>query len=212
MHGAILIYGANQQTRLEKLDELTPRVKPVDFLEIKPSEDKPSIGIEQVREMIAFVHEKPLESKNKLVTILKAHTLTIPAQNALLKTLEEPPTYAIIILEAKNEQTLLPTVVSRCQRIQLHMNISTEKTTEELAIILKMTHGERLDWVTDKENQSREGIVAIFDSWINEERSRLPDRDAVANIELISRVKEDVESTNVNLKLALEFLVLGLGE
>jgi DNA polymerase-3 subunit delta' len=82
--------------------------------------DKFSIGVDQVRDMLEDIQLKPYQSDRKVYIIEDAHTMTVQAQNALLKTLEEPPGFATLLLFADRFQELLPTVLSRCQifRIQ----------------------------------------------------------------------------------------------
>lgn len=77
------------------------------------SAKKSSITIDQVREIKMNIFTKPVSQKFKVVIIENAQKLTIPAQNALLKILEEPPAHAIIILEANSQKSLAPTIVSR---------------------------------------------------------------------------------------------------
>jgi replication-associated recombination protein RarA len=76
-----------------------------------------SIGIEAVRELEHFLSLRvPRQNNpNRAVLIESAETLTLEAQNALLKTLEEPPDGTMIILTATHERALLPTIVSRAQ-------------------------------------------------------------------------------------------------
>ena len=57
---------------------------------------------------------RPYESRYKIYIINDAQKMTLQAQNALLKTIEEPPAYAIILLLADNPDSLLPTISSRC--------------------------------------------------------------------------------------------------
>lgn len=76
-----------------------------------------SIGIEAIRELKAWAALKPFLSKQKIALIKEAQTLTIEAQNAMLKLLEEPPKRTIIILTVNDQKNLLPTIVSRCQLI-----------------------------------------------------------------------------------------------
>lgn len=74
-----------------------------------------SISVDDVREQIVNeVKIKPYSYKRKIFIIDKADTMTVQAQNALLKTLEEPPKYVLIILIAENTENFLPTVLSRC--------------------------------------------------------------------------------------------------
>lgn len=80
------------------------------------SHEKPnSIGIEDIREqLIADVDIKPYTGPYKVYIVDEAEKLTVQAQNALLKTIEEPPAYAVIMLLVNNGATLLPTIASRC--------------------------------------------------------------------------------------------------
>lgn len=87
-----------------------------DFLQIEP-EDGKTIKIEQIRYLQEKIAEKPVTSEKKVYIIDKCDTMTREAANSLLKTLEEPPTYAVIILITSNESKLLVTIKSRCAKI-----------------------------------------------------------------------------------------------
>ena len=86
-----------------------------DFLQIEP--DRNSIKISQIREMQKNVYEKPILSNKKVFIIDESEKMTEEAQNSLLKTLEEPPEYMVIILISSNENKLLNTIKSRCLKI-----------------------------------------------------------------------------------------------
>ncbi len=76
---------------------------------------KKTLGVDDIREQInddALI--KPYGSPYKIYIIPKSDTMTVQAQNALLKTIEEPPSYAIFILLAANTDAFLPTILSRC--------------------------------------------------------------------------------------------------
>ena len=81
--------------------------------------EKPgSIGVDDVREqVIGDMQIKPYSSRYKIYIIDEAEKLTQQAQNALLKTIEEPPAYGIIILLTTNADTFLQTILSRCVRL-----------------------------------------------------------------------------------------------
>lgn len=81
------------------------------------SADEGKIKIEQIREMQRRIAEKPIISNRKVYIIDDADTMTVEAQNCLLKTLEEPPEYSTIILICSNENNLLSTIKSRCTRM-----------------------------------------------------------------------------------------------
>ncbi|WP_343003828.1 AAA family ATPase [Clostridium sp. 2218st1_F5_2218SCRN_220325] len=86
-----------------------------DYIEIKP--DGNSIKIAQIRKLQSDILVKPYKSY-KIYVIDEAQKMTVEAQNALLKTLEEPPKYAIIILITDNKESLLDTIKSRCEIIK----------------------------------------------------------------------------------------------
>lgn len=79
----------------------------------------PQIRIEQIRDLTHFLARPPLESQRTVVVIQDAETMTEAAANALLKTLEEPGR-ATLILIAPSVDTLMPTLVSRCQKIPFY--------------------------------------------------------------------------------------------
>jgi DNA polymerase-3 subunit delta' len=79
----------------------------------------PQLRIEQIRQIIQFLSRPPLEASRAVVVIEDAQTMTEAAANALLKTLEEPG-QATLILIAPSVDSLLPTLVSRCQRIPFY--------------------------------------------------------------------------------------------
>ena len=78
-----------------------------------------TIKIDQIRQMQVKILEKPIVSDKKVYIINDAENMTKEAQNCLLKTLEEPPEYAIIILIGSNENSFLNTIRSRCTKINL---------------------------------------------------------------------------------------------
>jgi len=92
---------------------------------------KNSIKIEQIREMRKEIGLKPFKNRKKIYIIDKAERMTIEASNCLLKTIEEPPYYAIIILICSKIDPILPTIVSRCQIINFGL-ISSYKIKEFL--------------------------------------------------------------------------------
>jgi DNA polymerase III delta prime subunit len=82
--------------------------------------------IEQVRELIQELSTKPLEGQRKVAILDEADAMSQAAANALLKTLEEPPGEAVIILITDNPDALLPTIASRCYRVAFRA-LSSEK-------------------------------------------------------------------------------------
>lgn len=91
-----------------------------DIFYIKAEKNKNSISVEDIRQqLIKNMEIKQYKYPFKIFVIDKADTMTVAAQNALLKTLEEPPYYGILFLLANNIDKFLPTILSRCVVIKL---------------------------------------------------------------------------------------------
>ena len=88
-----------------------------DVLFVTPG-DSGAIKIDQVRDIVDRAHYRPFEGRRRVVVIDDADALVHPAQNALLKTLEEPSPSSVFILVTSRPDMLLPTVVSRCPQLR----------------------------------------------------------------------------------------------
>ncbi|MBW4565155.1 MAG: DNA polymerase III subunit delta' [Mojavia pulchra JT2-VF2] len=98
----------------------------------------PVIRLEQIREITEFLSRPPLEAPRNVVVLEQAETMAEAAANALLKTLEEPG-QATLILIAPTPESVLPTLVSRCQRIPFY-----RLDTASLAQVLTQTEHEQI--------------------------------------------------------------------
>lgn len=112
MH-ALLISGGTKDKRNAKIQEIISEWKISKHDQIRLQSDT-SIGITAIKEYIGQSKLKPQYSLYRVGIIEDAEHMTVEAQNALLKTLEEPPPHTRIILETANENLLLPTIISRC--------------------------------------------------------------------------------------------------
>ncbi len=104
-----------------------------DLHQLQPLPDKRDITIEQVRELQQILSLRPFESSRKGCIIEPAERMNEKSANAMLKTLEEPPGDAIIILLANQSDRLLSTIRSRCQ----HLRFSTLGTDVVTGILLE---------------------------------------------------------------------------
>jgi len=136
-----------------------------DIIEIDAASNN---GVDEIRELIDKVKYAPLELKTKVYIIDEVHMLTTGAFNALLKTLEEPPSHVIFILATTEPHKVIPTIISRCQRFDFTKVSNTDIES-------------RLDSILDEEE-------IYVDSGVTRLVSQLADggmRDALSILEQI---------------------------
>src|SRR5258708_633115 len=105
----------------------------IDVIEIDAASNT---GVDNIREVIENAQYRPARSRFKVYIIDEAHMLSKSAFNALLKTLEEPPSHVKFILATTEAEKLLPTILSRCQRYDFR-NIPTREIADHLADLCK---------------------------------------------------------------------------
>ncbi|MCB2291223.1 DNA polymerase III subunit delta' [Clostridium sp. CS001] len=124
----------------------------VDLLEWRVEKNKSTIGVNSIRTLIEEINKKPYEGDKKVIIIYDAHKMTAQAQNAFLKTIEEPPKNVTIFLLCENLEAILDTIKSRCQIHKLrNLNIDEMKTylkinyselpEDELRVIIAFSDG-----------------------------------------------------------------------
>ncbi|MFH1181178.1 MAG: DNA polymerase III subunit gamma/tau [bacterium] len=113
----------------------------LDLIEIDAASHRGIDDIRELREGIKFV---PLKSKYKVFILDEAHQLSKDAVNALLKTLEEPPSHAIFVLATTEIHKMLPTIISRCQHFDFR-KLTTPEIVKKLEIICAKEGGVRME-------------------------------------------------------------------
>lgn len=113
--------------------------------------EETTIKIDQVREINEFIQQSSLKTGFRIVVICHADRMNINAANALLKTLEEPSSHALIVLLSNQSASLPATIISRCQRILFNrpsletgLNFLKSQLTEtkiDLKLLLQLAHG-----------------------------------------------------------------------
>ena len=142
-----------------------------DFLLIQPKKD--TISIDQIREeLIRFLSLTPFLGDKKVAIIEKAELMNKEAQNALLKTLEEPKGNSVLILISSKPELLLPTILSRCQKISF--SFSKEKENEEFS----------------KENSEKEELI-----------EKVLKKDIYQRLKLLEKVKDEDEFLKILVKI-----------
>lgn len=104
-----------------------------DIITVLPAEDKKSISVDSVRELYSSVMVKPFSADKKVIIIPDCEKMTVQSQNALLKMLEEPPSYIVFVLLTSNSNFFLETVLSRSIKLSF-----SPYTDDEIREILKL--------------------------------------------------------------------------
>lgn len=189
-----------------------------DLLYIEP--DGNSIKIEQIREMQKRVQEKPIGASRKVYIIDDADKMTKEAQNCLLKTLEEPPEFATIILIGTNDNAFLATIKSRCMILHfnkiddeqlkeyLQKKYNIENITQNMLEMYQGSIGKAID-LKDKENiyQELENVIKKINTKdlieitkaaeiLYKEKDEIYEMLDYINILLLKKTKEDYIYTN----------------
>lgn len=208
---------------------------PPDFILIEPLGKE--IQIAQIRNLIEKLSFKPYLADCKLAIIDKAHLMTQQAQNCFLKFLEEPKDKTFLILISPYPAMLLPTILSRVQKIRFYSSKQKELSSQfipELAKLIQSDLATRFQYAKSLANQDLEPIL---DTWLRYFRkllisrlsqpvgTKLPGRrpgSLVPTGELssysLAKLKDIIEqiqstklllsTTNVNSRLALEILLM----
>lgn len=201
-----------------------------DFFSTEPGESG-EIHISQIRDIIWRLSLKANSDNFKIAVINKAHAMNQEAQNCLLKVLEEPKGKAIIILTTEYPETLLPTVLSRVQKIRFFLEKKNEFAGGEKAIsdfqkLLRSDISFRFNYAKNLSEKDKEKIPAVLNDWIYYLRRIL--REKINNEDLkeaagfekynskkIAKIISDIQSaafllstTNISNRLALENLLL----
>ena len=113
---------------------------PEDIIEIDAASNR---GIDEIRELREAVRTAPFSSPYKVYIVDEAHMLTGPAANALLKTLEEPPSHVVFILATTDPDKLPQTIVSRCQKV-IFKQPDIKTLTDRLTYVAEK-EGKKLD-------------------------------------------------------------------
>lgn len=171
-----------------------------------------TIGIATIRDIIIFLQTKPL-SGQKQVIIPSAEKLTEEAQNALLKTLEEPPDYAAIYLLTQAPDLLLTTVRSRLMTLELtpgHESNNQNMKSQPEEIFAEWSVKQRLTQAANI-GSDRKAALALVDGKIIDLQAGLVssslNEQIINRLRLLLKIKSYLKA-NTNVRLTLENLFL----
>lgn len=196
-------------------------VSQIDQTSIQPKDSAESIGISEIREVTQTLLLKPFNGQKKAVIIPNAELLTVEAQNALLKSLEEPPKHTYILLLSNRQDALLTTITSRCTVRFIQREVHTMDDNKKLAYqeILATFHswgiGKRLKEAETLAKDKQQAITWIEDitsvardvmlEKLKRKELFIEERFVLAKLYETHKL---LKTTNVNLRLALEQLFL----
>lgn len=174
-----------------------------------------TIGIAEIRNLQKTLFFTPIKSQTKACIIFDAHNLTIEAQNALLKILEEPPNNTIIILTADNKEVFLPTVLSRCNIVGLK-SPKNQSESSDLSSLTNSGVGYRLKLAQDLAKDKNEAIIWL-EKMILALRQELIKDPAnpslfINHYSLFQKAYITLKTTNANPRLVLENLFLNFNK
>lgn len=199
-------------------------ITPVDYsdlYELRQPEDKQSIGIESVQELKIWSFTKPYRAPNKLAIIWTAEILTIEAQNAALKILEEPPESTHLVLITSNHSMLLSTIQSRCELVLDPETRHSEVDLKEFIaadLLDRLTLMESFEKIKDsslKHREQEEFLVALLNYCRAEIRKKIGaghEEEAkvwVQNATIINTVQKMLTG-RVPAKACFDYLIVNL--
>jgi len=220
---SFLISSSDREEAFKKAASLCSKNK-IDKIDIDSINFEKSVGIEDVRIIQKKIYLKPIKSETKAIILKACNGLTIEAQNALLKILEEPPNNTIILLLVETGSQILPTILSRCKNITI--DDKREKFSEEegnqivkvLSSFSSSGAGKRLRLAQDF-GKSREEAIAWLEKMIIIFRKNIIEeinKDTVFEqnkIKILQKMQDTytiIKTTNINQRFALENLFLNL--
>ncbi|MDZ4680895.1 MAG: DNA polymerase III subunit gamma/tau [Saprospiraceae bacterium] len=145
-------------------------------------------SVEHIRALIEQVRFQPQQGKYKIFIIDEVHMLSQQAFNAFLKTLEEPPPYAIFILATTEKQKIIPTILSRCQ-IYDFRRIQVNDTVQHLQAICKEegieADASALHIIAQKADGALRDALSIFDRIVSFSGKKVLYDDVISNLNIL---------------------------
>ena len=256
---------------LRNIEETVKENKNPDIIIVRPELDnkkkkKKNISIDQIKGAVKKISYYAYQERKKFLVILDTEKLSLAAANSLLKNIEEPDADTIIILIVSNEERILPTIRSRCQKVYFNLesqeNIEKyleekypQKSKKEISQVAELSWGrckmaerllgddillkEKKDIfdkfrkalkggvnegliLTEKLSGDKEKMIEAIQEWvwylriflkrtISEEQDKEIQKKVFKMIDQLLKVKNRIETSNVNEKLQLENFFVQIG-
>ena len=145
-------------------------------------------SVENIRSLIEQVRFQPQQGKYKVFIIDEVHMLSQAAFNAFLKTLEEPPPYAIFILATTEKHKIIPTILSRCQIYDFKRIQVPDMVKHLQGICLQesiQADPEALHIISQKADGALRDALSIFDRIVSYSGNKLIYEDVIANLNVL---------------------------
>ena len=206
------ITGSTARDRTEYIADVCTElhVSTYDIHHLIPKEEASSIGISDVRLWQNKLFLAPLSSAVTIGIIPNAELLTTEAQNALLKTLEEPPPHTKIYIESQSSSSLLPTILSRCQIIQLTTKpIITQDITILQFCDTKLSIGQKMALLDNKISNKEDAKMWVTQAIhiLHANRTTVPQETYRHVMKHLLAASHHL-AANVSYKLAIDHLIL----
>lgn len=190
-----------------------------DYRAWEPETEKSKfIKLEQIHELISATKFQPITSKRKVLILNEIQQLRVEGSNSLLKTLEEPTPFSIIILTVDSLENVLPTIISRCQIIPLKNN-EPETSFIEITSFIPTTYIEAAKFAEELASKEKEEMKDFFigfekSLWETAKKQLLKEKD----LKNLSAFLESIENyvtcidSYVNVKVIAENFFIELLE
>ena len=168
-------------------------------------------SVEDIRSLVEQVRYAPQQGRYKIYIIDEVHMLSNAAFNAFLKTLEEPPSYAIFILATTERHKIIPTILSRCQIFDFN-RIKVEDIREHLRYVATSEHvtadDDALHLLAQKADGGLRDALSMFDQQVTFAGNNLTYKEVVQNLHILDydyyfRLVEALTSENLSAALLL---------
>lgn len=200
--------------KAKELVQAMAKERKISKFDIFSLETEKAVGIADIRGLSKQIFLKPMQGEQKMVVLEAFFGITVDAQNAFLKVLEEPPLSTTIII-LTNSNFFLPTVLSRCLLIEQDKEISIDKTEEKeiLEIISSLETlgvGERLKLAQDLAKDKQQALIFLGKLIIITRNQMVKNQQLSLgkNLEVLQKYYKELKQSNVNLRLSLENLFL----
>lgn len=211
---SFLISSKDQAKKSDYINSIC-KEQEVDRFDIEEITPEKTMGISEVRQLQKTLFLKP-RRKKKAVIVRADFGITVDAQNAFLKSLEESPESTLIFISVPSLNNILPTIKSRCKNVVLtdEISISIEEAHEALKLIDEIKNGYIPKKLKIAQDVSREKADLLC--WIEKIIFALRERAINGNrenLELLKKFQKTyslIKTTNANSRLVLENLFLDL--